>query len=84
MNIECNQVTLDEINSAFRFNDAVIRNLVIARRKADTQASPLAKSKDEERVDSDSFQEDDRPPARFADVQETRHGSHEEQLSEAE
>ncbi len=84
MNIECNQVTLDEINSAFRFNDAVIRNLVIARRKADTQASPLAKSKEEERADSDTFQEDDRPPARVADAQETPHGSPEEQLSEAE
>ena len=29
MNIECGQETLDELTSAFRFNDAVIRNLVI-------------------------------------------------------
>ena len=84
MNIECNQVTLDEINSAFRFNDAVIRNLVIARHKADTEASPLAKSKEEERSDSVAPQEDERRPARFADAQEIRRGSYEEHPSETE
>ncbi len=47
MNIECGQAVLDELNSAFRFNDAVLRNLVIARKKAVTEASPLAKSKDD-------------------------------------
>jgi small subunit ribosomal protein S6 len=52
MNIECDQETLDEIEAAFRFNDAVIRNLAIARPKADTEASPLAKSKEDERTDS--------------------------------
>lgn len=44
MNIECDQATLDEITGAFRFNDAVLRHLVIARPGADTDASPLAKS----------------------------------------
>ena len=47
MNIECGQSVLDELNSAFRFNDAVLRNLVIARKKAVTEPSPLAKSKDD-------------------------------------
>ena len=31
MNIECNRETLDELESAFRFNDAVIRSLVLNR-----------------------------------------------------
>ena len=31
MNIEVNQTTLDELESAFRFNDAVIRSMVIRR-----------------------------------------------------
>ena len=44
MNIECDQQTLDELESAFRFNDAVLRNLVIRRDKAITESSPLAKS----------------------------------------
>jgi len=34
MNIEVNDTTLDELESAFRFNDAVIRNLVIKRQSA--------------------------------------------------
>lgn len=51
MNIECGQDALDELNHAFRFNDAVIRNLVIKRDAAMTEPSPLVKSKDEQRSD---------------------------------
>jgi small subunit ribosomal protein S6 len=47
MNIESNKETLEELTSAFRFNDAVIRNLVIHRDDPVTEPSPLAKSKDE-------------------------------------
>ena len=46
MNIECDQETLDELTSAFRFNDAVIRNLVIRRNHAITETSPLVKKED--------------------------------------
>ena len=46
MNIECDQATLDELESGFRFNDAVIRNLVIRRDKAVTEASPLVKKEE--------------------------------------
>lgn len=48
MNIECNQETLTQLNSAFRYNDAVIRDLIISRDKPDTQPSFLAKSKEEQ------------------------------------
>ncbi len=47
MNVECDQQTLNELQGAFRFNDAVLRNLVIARPQADTEPSPLAKSGDD-------------------------------------
>lgn len=47
MNIECEQAVLDEILSAFKFNDAVLRHLVIRRDEAITEASPLAKSEEE-------------------------------------
>ena len=53
MNIECSQESLDELTSGFRFNDAVIRNLVIVRDEAITQPSALVKSKDE-RDESDT------------------------------
>lgn len=47
MNVECDQEAIDELESAFRFNDAVLRNLIIRRDSAVTKASPLAKSGDE-------------------------------------
>ncbi|MFA7665818.1 MAG: 30S ribosomal protein S6 [Burkholderiaceae bacterium] len=40
-NIECGQPTLDELEHAFRFNDAVLRHLVVAMKKAETGASPM-------------------------------------------
>jgi len=43
MNIECGSNVLDELTSAFRFNDAVLRHLVIRRDEAITEPSPLAK-----------------------------------------
>jgi small subunit ribosomal protein S6 len=43
MNIECEQVVLDEILNAFKFNDAVLRHLVIRRDEAVTEPSALAK-----------------------------------------
>lgn len=48
MNIECDAETLEQISDAFRFNDAVIRNLIIKRDAADTEPSPLMKSKEQE------------------------------------
>ena len=54
MNIEVNAATLAELTSAFRFNDAVLRNLVIARDKAITETSLMAKAKeDQEERDSE-------------------------------
>lgn len=49
MNIEINKEGLEELTSAFRFNDAVIRNLVMACDAAITEPSPLAKSASDER-----------------------------------
>ena len=48
MNIECDADTLSQLTSGFRFNDAVIRNLVIRRDEAITEPSFLVKSKDHE------------------------------------
>jgi small subunit ribosomal protein S6 len=49
MNIECTTAALEELTSAFRFNDAVIRNLVINRKEAVTEPSLLVKRPDERR-----------------------------------
>jgi small subunit ribosomal protein S6 len=65
LNIECDQDTLDELLGAFRFNDAVLRNLVIARDEAVTEPSPMAKAEEEkerggrrDRSDDDSDDDD--------------------------
>jgi small subunit ribosomal protein S6 len=50
LNVECEQTVLDEIRGAFRFNDAVLRHLVIARDKAITEASPMAIAVAEEKA----------------------------------
>lgn len=60
MNIETNQETLNELTSLFRYNDAVIRNLVLARKHAVTQPSPLVKAKDDRTQDrAEAFTADD-------------------------
>ncbi|MEW8508288.1 MAG: 30S ribosomal protein S6 [Candidatus Thiodiazotropha sp.] len=55
MNIECNAEALSELESAFRFNDAVIRNLIIRRDEAITDVSQLAKSQEEEEREGSSM-----------------------------
>jgi small subunit ribosomal protein S6 len=47
MNVECDQEAIDELESAFRFNDAVLRNLIIRRDAAVVEPSPLARSGEE-------------------------------------
>ena len=47
LNIEVSQNALNELESGFRFNDAVLRNLVIKRDEAETEQSLIMKSKDE-------------------------------------
>ncbi len=41
MNIECSQPVLDELTHNFRFNDAIIRDLVVRRDQADVEPSPM-------------------------------------------
>ena len=43
MNIECDQETLNELEHSFRFNDAVLRHLIVKMTKAFTAPSPMMK-----------------------------------------
>ena len=47
LNIECDQAALNELVDGFRFNDAVLRHLVMKRDEADTEQSLIMKFKDE-------------------------------------
>ena len=50
LNVECDQKIVDELGEAFRYNDAVIRNVIIRRDAAITEDSLLAKRAEEKRA----------------------------------
>lgn len=43
LNVECGQETLEELEHAFKFNDAVLRHLIVKQKKAETAPSPMMK-----------------------------------------
>ena len=51
MNIEINQTTLDELEHAFKFNDAVLRHLTVKKDAAETSPSPMMKEEKSRNVD---------------------------------
>lgn len=61
MNIECSDKALKELENAFRFNDAVIRKLVVKTEGPVTGQSPLFKTPDEEK----------KPESRRSDSEDT-------------
>lgn len=44
MNIECSPATLTELETGFRFNDAILRHLTVLMKKAETGQSPMLKT----------------------------------------
>lgn len=60
MNIECSLEILRELEELFKYNDAIIRNLVIRRKEAITEESFLAKSAEEKRARKASRNNDSR------------------------
>jgi small subunit ribosomal protein S6 len=49
MNVEVDQKTLDEVENLFRFNDAIIRSLVLKMKDAETEPSIMMKEVEAER-----------------------------------
>ena len=70
LNIECDAPVLAELQSGFRFNDAVLRHLIVTRENAVTEMSPIMKNKDDKggrRRDDEGFgfgSDDDEPRPR--------------------
>ncbi len=48
LNIECTSVTLGELETGFRFNDAVLRHLTVGKTKAETTPSIMMKAVERE------------------------------------
>ncbi|QIT56008.1 30S ribosomal protein S6 [Aquisalimonas sp. 2447] len=84
MNIECTKDALDELTSAFRFNDAVIRHFELAREEAVTEATPMMKEKDENK---ERGRREDRPRSEGAgsdDAAESADGDDAEQAEDTQ
>ncbi|GAA0724116.1 30S ribosomal protein S6 [Dokdonella soli] len=71
LNIECSAAVLAELQSGFRFNDAVLRHLIVTREGPVTEMSPIMKNKDDKgdrrRRDDEGFgfgSDDDEPRPR--------------------
>ena len=52
MNVECDQATLEELESGFRFNDAILRSLTLVKDSAVTEPSPIASSMEAEKKET--------------------------------
>ncbi|MBN8444418.1 MAG: 30S ribosomal protein S6 [Gammaproteobacteria bacterium] len=49
LNVEAPQAVIDELETNFRYNDAVLRNLIMRTNGAVTEPSPMAKVREERR-----------------------------------
>ncbi len=56
INIECNQEAVEEIKNSFKFNDSIIRSLVVTTKKAHTEDSALLLQTKEDN-EKDSYQQ---------------------------
>ena len=78
MNVEVGQETLDEIENLFRFNDAIIRNLVLKMKNAETEPSIMMKEVEAERV-----RDEEREAARVAEAEAEAKAAEEKAAQEA-
>jgi small subunit ribosomal protein S6 len=58
MNVECDQATLEELESGFRFNDAILRSMTLLQKAAITEPSVIATSTAEENKAAESRAKD--------------------------
>lgn len=72
MNVECDEKTLAELENAFRFNDAVIRYLIVKCSHAITEPSPLIKDSNERRSEIRATFEETAKVAEEIDDQEEK------------
>ena len=68
MNIECNQETLDELEHAFRFNDAVLRHLTIKTKTAVTAPSAMMREEKSRSMSPDQAPVEAATPAASAEA----------------
>jgi len=84
MNIECDQETLEELKNLFKFNDAVIRNLIVKMDKAVTDASPMVREDEEAEAGEESAESTESAEGDEAKSGEDTEESAEESAEETE
>jgi len=57
MNIECSQEALAELESSFKFNDAVLRHLVVRKDKPESAPSPMMKHEKARQIVGDAVEQ---------------------------
>lgn len=80
MNIECGQAVLNELVDGFRFNDAILRHLVMKREGPDTEITAIMKNKDEK---GDKPERAERRPRATGEVEGIAEGEGDESAGEA-
>ncbi len=78
MNVEVGKETLDEIENLFRFNDAIIRNLVLKMKGAETEPSLMMKE-----VEAERLRDEEREAARVAEAEAEAKAAEEKAAKEA-
>lgn len=53
MNVEAPQTVIDELETTFRYNDAVLRNAIMRTKHAVTEASPMVKAREERKASTE-------------------------------
>ncbi len=71
LNAEATTEAVEELETAFRFNDVVLRNLVMRTKDAVTEQSPMAKEERREKRDEKPYEKSADKPAAAVAVEET-------------
>jgi small subunit ribosomal protein S6 len=77
MNVECDQAVLDELEHAFKFNDAVLRHLTVTMTRAITEPSAMMKEEKSRQIVGQAVQtaEAEKSPAAMKTADETAEAS---------
>jgi small subunit ribosomal protein S6 len=72
LNIEAPQSVIDELETSFRYNDVVIRNMIMRTKNAVTEASAMASAKEERRDDRREVKQEVAPAVSEAPAEEAK------------
>ena len=72
LNVECDQATLDELESGFRFNDAILRSMTLLKKEAVTEPSLIAAENAEEQKAEEAKAADAKAKAEEAKAKEAK------------